>query len=201
MNANICPKCGNPKKPWFDICFNCNEKEKQKPICEVCGIEVQEGHNLCKIHWIEKQEEKNNLKKIEYVKGKKQEEFKEKFEGKYYYNSQKMKSKSELLICYFLSANQVQFAYEPAMTINGKEIRPDFVLDDGRGNSIIIEHFGLDDEEYKKKKKTKTEAYKELCKNDSQFYFVDTTEEDIYNLKDKLGKKLNTTPLKKVMWK
>ena len=112
-----------------------------------------------------------------------------------------MKSKSELLICYFLSANQVQFAYEPAMTINGKEIRPDFVLDDGRGNSIIIEHFGLDDEEYKKKKKTKTEAYKELCKNDSQFYFVDTTEEDIYNLKDKLGKKLNTTPLKKVMWK
>jgi hypothetical protein len=76
---------------------------------------------------------------------------------RYYNNNQKIKSKSELLICYFLSANQVQFAYEPAMTINEKEIRPDFVFDDGKGNSIIIEHFGLDNEEYKKKKNIKPE--------------------------------------------
>jgi len=201
MSSAECPKCGGPKRPWFNLCFDCNEKEKQKPKCEICGIDISEGHNLCKIHWIEKQEEKNSLKKIEYFKDKKQEEFKEKFEGVYYYNSQKMKSKSELLICYFLSANQVSFSYEPAMNLNGKEIRPDFVLDDGKGNSIIVEHFGLNNDDYKKKSKEKIDAYKELCRIDSSFYFIEINEEDIRNLKDRLGKKLNTTPIKRVLWK
>src|SRR5882724_10152294 len=100
-----CPNCGKPKKPWFALCWECTEKEKQKPRCEICGKDIPEGHNLCKEHWIEKQEGKKHLKNLDSFVTKKEIEYKEKFEGKYYFNSQKVKSKSELIICYFLAAN------------------------------------------------------------------------------------------------
>jgi len=200
MDKSKCPNCGKIKKHWFPLCWDCTEKEKQKPRCEICNIEVPEGHTLCKTHWLEKNEEKKKIKSIEYVKVKKEIEFKEKFEGKYYFNSQKVKSKSELLICYFLTANGIQFQYEPLMNLS-KEIRPDFVIDDQKGNIIILEHFGMDNEDYLKKRKEKEEEYKKLCQESSTFFFVSTDEDDIYNLKDRLGKKLNETPIKKVIWK
>jgi hypothetical protein len=200
MDVTKCPICGKPKKAWFKLCYECNEKEKQKPTCEVCGVEVPEGHYLCKEHWKERQDEKKDLNKIKYVKEKKEQEYKQKFEGKYYFNSQRVKSKSELLICYFLEANHVQFQYEPQMDIEG-EIRPDFVLHDDRGNLVILEHFGIDDEEYQRKKKEKIAKYKKLCEKQNNFYCEFTDENDMYNLKDNLGKKLNKTPLKKALWK
>lgn len=200
MDKTICPNCGNNKKHWFALCWDCSEKEKQKPKCEVCGIDVPEGHTLCKIHWKEKYEDKKQLKSIEYVKTKKEIEFKQKFEGKYYFNSQKVKSKSELLICYFLTANSINFQYEPLMTLD-KEIRPDFVIYDNKENIIILEHFGMNDESYLSKRLQKEKEYKKLCLANPNFYFICTDEEDIYNLKDKLGIKLNQTPLKKAIWK
>ncbi len=199
-NQKICPKCGNEKKHWFKLCFDCNEKEKQIPSCEVCGREVPEGHTLCKVHWKEKQDEKNNLKKIEYVKGKKQEEFKEKFEGKFYFNGQKVKSKSELLLCYFFEANKLRPQYEPCLYLNDKEYRPDFVISKGE-DMVIIEHFGIDDEEYNKKKDAKIKEYTKLIEENPSFSFIWTDEYDMYNLKERLGKKLNQTPLKSVIWK
>jgi hypothetical protein len=201
IDKNHCPKCGKTKKPWYSLCWECTEKEKQKPSCEICGIEVPEGHTLCKTHWLEKNEEKKKLKNIEYVKTKKEIEFKEKFEGKFYFNSQKVKSKSELLICYFLTANGINFSYEPLMTLNDKEIRPDFVIHDSKDNTIIIEHFGLETENYIEKKDMKEKEYRKLCADYPNFFFISTVEDDIYNLKDKLGKKLNETPLKKIIWK
>ena len=200
MDKTQCPNCGKTKKPWFALCFECTEKEKQKPKCEICGIEVQAGHSLCKTHWLEKHEDKKKLQSIEFVKNKKETEFKNKFEGKYYFNSQKVKSKSELLICYFLTANGITFQYEPLMTLD-KEIRPDFVIDDLRGNCIILEHFGMDQADYNLKKENKEKEYKKLCMDHSNFFFISTNEEDMYNLKDRLGKKLNDTPLKKVIWR
>lgn len=200
MDKTNCTNCGKSKKPWFALCWDCTEKEKQKPTCEVCNIEVPEGHTLCKIHWKEKFEDKKKLQSIEYVKTKKETEFKEKFEGKYYFNSQKVKSKSELLICYFLTANGIHFQYEPLMTLD-KEIRPDFVLDDQKGNTIILEHFGMLDNGYLTKKDNKEKEYSKLCIEHPNFHFISTTEDDMYNLKDRLGKKLNNTPLKRVIWK
>lgn len=200
MDKTICPNCGKTKKPWFALCWDCTEKEKQKPRCEVCNIEVPEGHTLCKAHWKEKFEDKKKLQSIEFVKNKKEIEFKEKFEGKFYFNSQKVKSKSELLICYFLTANNINFQYEPLMTLD-KEIRPDFVIYDNLNNIIILEHFGLDDENYNLKKQSKEKEYEKLCKENPSFYFKSTNEDDICNLKDRLGKKLNETPLKRVIWK
>lgn len=200
IDKSVCPICGNAKKSWFALCWDCSEKEKQKPRCEVCGIEVPEGHTLCKVHWKEKFDDKKQLKSIEYVKSKKETEFKQKFEGKYYFNSQMVKSKSELLICYFLTTNGISFQYEPLLTLD-KEIRPDFVIDDHKGNTIILEHFGMDDPAYNSKRDIKEQGYRKLCLEQTNFFFISTDEEDIYNLKDKLGVKLNLTPLKRAMWK
>jgi predicted nuclease of restriction endonuclease-like RecB superfamily len=196
----VCPNCGKPKKPWFKLCYDCNITEKQKPTCEVCSIEVPAGHYLCKKHWQERQDEKKDLKKIKFVKYRKEKEFKEKFEGKYYFNSQRVKSKSELLICYFLEANGVQFQYEPPMDIDGT-VYPDFVIQDKKGNYVILEHFGLDDAEYIRRKKEKIRKYQSLCDSKSEFSLISTTEDDMFNLKERLGKKLNETPLKKAYWK
>jgi hypothetical protein len=196
-----CPNCGKHKKPWFELCWDCTEKEKQKPRCEICGKDVPDGHSLCKEHWMEKQEGKKHLKNLDSFVTKKEIEYKAKFEGKYYFNSQKVKSKSELIICYFLAANGIIFSYEPMMNLDGKEIRPDFVIDDGKGNTIILEHFGLDTDDYKAKRESKEKALKKLCDADNSFFFIVTEEEDIYNLKDRLGKRFNDTPIKKVMWK
>jgi len=108
--------------PWFDLCFDCNEKEKQKPTCEICGKEVPEGHYLCTEHWKEKKEEEKKLKQIDYVKDKKETDFREKFEGKFYFNGQKVKSKSELLLLYFFEANGLRPRYEDM--INSKTASP-----------------------------------------------------------------------------
>jgi hypothetical protein len=200
-DSNSCPICGRSKKYWFPLCYECQERERQKPRCEICDKPVKEGFNLCTEHYYEKQEEKKKIKSIDYVKTKKEIEFKEKYEGKYYFNSQMVKSKSELLICYFLSANGLLFQYEPPMIINDREIRPDFVIDDQAGHTIILEHFGRDDTDYNKKRADKEREYYDLCDKEPTFYFVSTEEYDIFNLKERLGKKLNETPLKKVLWK
>lgn len=36
-DTNSCPECGRPKKRWFPLCYDCSEKEKQRPRCEICG--------------------------------------------------------------------------------------------------------------------------------------------------------------------
>ena len=200
MDKNICPNCGNDKNPWFALCWNCSENEKQEPKRGVFGIEVQEGHTLCKPRWKEKFEDKKQLQSIDFVKTKKEIELNQKFEGKFYFNSQKVRSKSELLICYFLTTNGIIFQYEPLMTLD-KEIHPDFVIDDQKGNTIIIQYFGMDDERYFVKKELKEISYKKLCTENECFFFVSTDENDMYNLKDRLSLKLNQTPLKKAIWK
>jgi hypothetical protein len=198
MSKTTCPKCGKPKKPWFDLCFECNELENQKPTCEVCGIEVPEGHYLCKEHWKEKQEEKKKIKQIDYVKEKKVNNFRDKFEGKYYSPFGKVKSKSELLIAYFLHLNGVKVNYEVSMQIGDQNLRPDFVIEDDESNTIILEHFGSE----KSNEEWKIPLYTKFCKENSKCFFIYTNEEDIYNLKDALGMKFNKeTPLKKAIWK
>ena len=68
MSKKKCPNCGKTKKSWFALCWDCTEKEKQNPKCEICNEAVPEGHTLCKTHWIEKQQSRKKLKNIEYVK-------------------------------------------------------------------------------------------------------------------------------------
>jgi len=146
--------------------------------------------------------EKEKLMSNNFVQ-KKEEDFKSKYEGnaKYFFNSQMVRSKSELLICYFLTNNNIQFQYEPTMTLNHGVIKPDFLLYDDKGNNVILEHFGMNTPEYIVKTNRKIEDYKLFCKENPNFTFICTNEEDMYNLKDRLGKKLNMTPLKRALWK
>jgi hypothetical protein len=197
-NSSICPNCGNYKKPWFTLCFDCNKKENDRPACEICGIGVPEGHNLCKEHWIEKKNEEKKLKQIDYVKEKKKNDFRDKFEGKYHSPFGKVKSKSELLIAYFLHLNGLTVNYEMPMTIGEQSLRPDFIIDDGKGNLIILEHFGSE----RSNEDWKIQVYKKFCKENPGCYFIYTNEQDVYNLKDCLGMKFNKeTPLHKAIWK
>ncbi len=197
-NSSSCPKCGNYKKPWFNLCFDCNKKENQKPSCEICGIEIPEGHYLCKNHWSEKKNEERKIKQIDYVKEKKETDFRSKFEGKYHSPFGKVKSKSELLIAYFLHLNGLTVNYEMQMDIEGQTLRPDFVIEDGKGNFIILEHFGSE----QSNEKWKLSIYKKFCEKNPDCFFIHTREKDIYNLKDCLGSKFNKqTPLHKSIWR
>jgi hypothetical protein len=205
MTNDTCPQCGKTKKSWYMLCFDCNKKEKQKPLCEVCNKEVIVGHTLCKEHWIEKQEAKKKIQSIDYVKNKKQEEFRDKFEGMYRFSGQKVKSKSELLLLYFFEANDLHPRYEEMISLDGKEYRPDFILDckdlvTNKDVTIIIEHFGLDDKKYIKKRDFKIKEYNRLAEKENWF-FIWTDENDMFNLKERFGKKLNETPLKRIRWK
>ncbi|HIG94250.1 MAG: hypothetical protein QT05_C0052G0016 [archaeon GW2011_AR13] len=196
MNKNECPKCGNPKTPWFSLCFDCNKKEKEKPVCDTCGVEVPEGHNLCKIHWIEKKNDEKKIQQIDYVKKQKEDTYREKYEGKYHSPFGKVKSMSELLIAYFLHLNQLNVTYEMKMQIGDQILRPDFAINDGKGNTILLEHFGSlnSNEDFK------IPLYVKFCKENPNCFFVCTREKDIYNLKDNLGTKLNDAPLKRAFW-
>jgi hypothetical protein len=201
VNNTECPKCGNVKKSWFNFCWDCSEKDKKKPKCEVCGTDVQEGHNLCLEHWKAREAEKKKLNQIEYVEKKKKEEFREKYKGRYHFDQIPFKSKSEVIIYLFLKQNGLRPLYEEEMNFNGHCYHPDFIVHDENGNTVIIEHFGLNEENYIKGMKQKITEYTKLCKDIENFYFISTTEGDLNNLKDKLGKKLNCTPLKKPIWK
>jgi len=86
------------------------------------------------------------------------------------------------------------------MNFNGHSYHPDFVVENG-DSTIIIEHFGLNEAQYANTMHEKIEEYKKLCTESKDFYFVYTTEEDLTNLKVKLGAKLNKTPLERPRWK
>ena len=201
MDKNSCPKCGNSKKYFFPLCYDCSLLEKQKIKCDVCGVEIKEGHTLCIDHWKEKEGEKKKLKQLEFVEKSKKEEFREKYEGKYNFDRIPFKSKSEVILYMFLVQNGLHPRYEEEMNFNNHCYHPDFIIDDGRGNVIILEHFGMSEENYINGMKKKIIEYQKLCEDNEGFYFLYTTEEDLNNLKDKLGKKLNKTPLEKPHWK
>ena len=45
-NPNVCPQCGNEKKPWFKLCFDCNAKEKQAYIFMANTIDFVQLNNF-----------------------------------------------------------------------------------------------------------------------------------------------------------
>ena len=117
----------------------------------------------------------------------------------------KFKSKSEVIIYMFLKFNGLHnIIYEQMIAIEEKTYYPDFTVFekvDGKEKSVIIEYFGLDDREYLRKAEEKKNIYKEFCKVNDEIEFIWVNEQDMENLKDRLGKKLNGTCLKRTMWK
>lgn len=171
---NTC-RCGNLKGAIYQLCPQCNERKKADLATGVTTLPAF----------------KPAIKK----------EFKETFgDGQFFYDGNYYRSKSELIIALFLKANNIRFEYEARLNLN-KEFRPDFLIEDDRGNKIILEHFGLDNEGYLKSKEYKAAEYERLCKSDRTYFFITTDEIDIENLNERLGRKLDKTPLKRPRWK
>jgi len=59
----------------------------------------------------------------------------------------------------------------------------------------------VNDAKYNANRNNKERDYEKLCKDNKNFFFISTDEDDMFNLKEKLGKKLNKTPLERVHWK
>lgn len=72
-----------------------------------------------------------------------------------------VRSKSEALIDYFLTAHKIPFRYECALELGGTILYPDFTILHPRTNKIIYwEHFGMmDDEFYNKNVGSKMQLY------------------------------------------
>lgn len=70
--------------------------------------------------------------------------------AKHVYNDIYFRSKSELNFAQMLSSYNIEFCYEPALTLkDGRTIYPDFIvtrLSDGK--MIIVEYFGMMDDDY-----------------------------------------------------
>ena len=152
-NNTECPKCGEHKKPWFPLCWECSERETNKPKCENCGKDVSNGKPLCLNCWKDKEKAKKEIEKVDYVKKRKVDDFREKFEKGRIYDSPfgKVRSKSELIIATFLHANNFKKVnYEDTLFINNTNYKPDFIISED-GNTVILEHFGMaGDEDYDK---------------------------------------------------
>lgn len=74
------------------------------------------------------------------------------------------RSKSEAAISVALYKNNIEFKYEPCITIENRTYYPDFVLLSPLANELIIwEHFGcIDDKEYNIHAKKKINAYESV---------------------------------------
>jgi len=66
MDKNLYPVPDNNKKTWFGLFWNWPAKEKVK--CELCGIEIPEGHRFCNAHWKEKFDDQRQLESTDYIK-------------------------------------------------------------------------------------------------------------------------------------
>ncbi len=75
---------------------------------------------------------------------------KQDFYGSYYHCGTRMRSRFELLVASVLSSLNLQFKYEPAMTINGDTVYPDFLVYLPEiGICFVIECLGMvDDSSY-----------------------------------------------------
>lgn len=71
-----------------------------------------------------------------------------------------VRSKSELLICMILVANDISFKYEEPLVLDGKTYYPDFTITLPSGETAIFEHFGyMGDETYRNKTRRKIAMY------------------------------------------
>ena len=194
--TSCCPKCGKEKKPLFRLCYDCFLKEKQKPRCRVCGKEIQPGHDLCTEHYKQIQEET-----VQQAQAAEKDCSKD-YQGTYEFNTIKFRSKSELIIYLFLEANGLQVRYQDSISVGDIECHPSFIIEIPDSDDIIIlEHFGLKNRYYTCDVEDKKQRFVELAKKDQRFHFIYTTEDDLFNLKIKLGSKLNNTPLQRPCWR
>jgi hypothetical protein len=70
----------------------------------------------------------------------------------------RVRSKIEKTIADYLWDQRIRFVYEPILILNGFHVMPDFQLPD---HDLLLEHFGLENESYRKTAAAKCERYVE----------------------------------------
>ena len=181
----VCEVCGK-SCGFYPMCKICHSaKEKGEIIkCKACEVWHQGKFPMCKDCWLKKQKEEE--KKSSEYKETELEKEENNFRDKYPCNfrtedGHKVRSKAEQAIDNWLYHKGIAHAYERRLPIE-EEVYSDFFIPQGK---IWIEYWGLNEEEYIKRRKIKMELYKKHSKN-----FIELTDKDIENLDDVLPSKL-----------
>lgn len=179
-----------------------DEEEKKHPFargkCLICGYDSGENYLCSRCYY--KYKEKTLLLKI--TKCQDVELTEESYEGIYKCkDGHIVRSNNEVYIDDYLTQEGIWHAYEKSLAIkdeNGEsvELKPDFCLFDylGKGKNVWWEHWGINEEEnqkYKKTKKFKMKLYKKLLAEDPNFTLITTSKEDTHDFSNVIERKLN----------
>lgn len=94
----------------------------------------------------------------------------------------RVRSKAEKIIADYLFDHGIQFIYEMPLRLDRLSLRPDFCLPD---YDMIHEHFGLDDEKYRRVAAAKVSQYER-----HRIRFSYTTAADETDIEEALSQKL-----------
>jgi len=179
---------GNVKKLndsvyYFNECIKCGRSYNApgKPLCGACWHSLKDNKPLAPR---EKMKDRTFTKdSLMPEEDSIYKDFRKKNPTNYRANDGHwVRSKSEKIIDDFLFRNRIVHVYEKR--IPGERWLSDFYLPDYK---IWIEHWGRDDEDYKKKRQSKTKSYQKHGFYDK---LVETTEQEIQSAEDVLEEKL-----------
>jgi len=158
----VCQVCGK-KSGFFPLCKACNKLKVEGKVakCQECGIweKRKKDKPFCYECW--KRLEKNKEKKSKSYKPSESEkvenDFRKKFPAdKLTSDGHWVRSKAEQLIDNWLYGQRIAHAYEKKVPIK-EDLYCDFYIPFG---DVYIEYWGLDTEEYVKRREIKKKIYK-----------------------------------------
>jgi len=172
----LCAVCSQPTSKGKPLCYDCWQRSEAGEItkCEVCGRWKNNNLPLCRDCWEAK-------KKTKEGKTKGGLDFRERYADQPKYtckDGRPVRSKAERDIANYLYDNGIRFRYETKLIVADVEVYPDFYMEDV---DLILEHFGMDDPEYNRKRRKKEKLYR-----DNGRRFVCTEKEDEFNISDVL---------------
>ena len=181
-----CQVCGE-KSGFFPICKSCNAKKDKGEVskCVDCGIWKKGDKPRCYDCFL-KDKNSNKKQAPDYKKTEleaEEHDFRTKFPAAYLTEDGHMvRSKAEQVIDNWLYHKGIVHAYERKVPIE-EEVYCDFFIP--LGTKVWIEFWGLEEEQYLKRKEIKKNFYKKYEKN-----LIELTDKDIERLDDVMPIKL-----------
>lgn len=182
----VCQICG-AKSGFYPLCKECNELKNEGEVtkCEECGVWKKDTKPLCYECWL-KNKNKTAKKSSNYKASEIETEeanFRKKFKATFRTeDGHLVRSKAEQIINNWLYHNGIVHAYERRVPIE-EEVYCDFFIPIGQ--KVWIEYWGLEEENYLKRKELKKKFYQMHKKN-----LIELTDRDIENLDDIMPIKL-----------
>ena len=183
----VCQICG-AKSGFYPLCKECNNLKEEGKVtkCQNCGIWKKDTKPLCNECLLasNKLNQKHSANYITSDIEVEENNFRDKYPANYRTDDgHRVRSRAEQAIDNWLYHNKIVHAYERRVPIDD-DLISDFYIPIG---NVWIEYWGLEDENYLKRKDLKKALYKKHKKN-----LIDLTNKDITNLDDILPVKLRT---------